>query len=136
MNEVVKFLEENPVQYLATTGLDGRPKCRPFMFCFQQDGRLWFCTNHTKEVYKQLQNNPYTEITVSSPAYAWLRLSGKAVFENNPAVKEGCMANPIVKSQYQTADNPIFEVFYLAQAQAVLADFSGNPPRVFDLSNP
>ena len=41
------------------------------------------------------------------------------------------MANPIVKSQYQTADNPIFEVFYLADAEAVIADFSGNPPRTY-----
>ena len=36
MNEVVKFLEENPVQYLATIGRDGKAKCRPFMFCFEQ----------------------------------------------------------------------------------------------------
>ena len=32
MNEVVKFLKENPVQYLATVGRDGKAKCRPFMF--------------------------------------------------------------------------------------------------------
>ena len=31
MNEVVKFLQENPVQYLATVGRDGKAKCRPFM---------------------------------------------------------------------------------------------------------
>ena len=31
------------------------------------------------------------------------------------------MNNPIVKGQYQTADNPIFEVFYLADAHAVIA---------------
>ena len=28
MNEVVKFLQENPVQYLATVGRDGRAKCQ------------------------------------------------------------------------------------------------------------
>ena len=32
MNDVVKFLQENPVQYLATVGRDGKAKCRPFMF--------------------------------------------------------------------------------------------------------
>lgn len=133
MNEVVKFLSENPVQYLATVGLDGRPKCRPFMFCFEREGRLWFCTNHTKQVYHELQASPWVEVTTSSPDYAWLRLSGRAVFENDMAVKEGCMANPIVKGQYQSADNPIFEVFYLAEAQAVIADFSGQPPKSFQL---
>ena len=133
MNEVVKFLQENPVQYLATVGRDGKAKCRPFMFCFEQEGKLWFCTNSTKEVYKDLQQNPWVQISVSSPSYAWIRLDGRAVFESNRAVKEGCMANPIVKSQYQTADNPIFEVFYLADAHAVIADFSGNPPQEFKL---
>ena len=119
MNEVVKFLEENPVQYLATIGRDGKAKCRPFMFCFEQGGKLWFCTNSTKDVYKDIQINPYIEISVSSPSYAWIRLNGKAIFENNMDVKEGCMNNPIVKGQYQTADNPIFEVFYLEDAYAV-----------------
>lgn len=131
MNEVVKFLEENPVQYLATIGRDGKAKCRPFMFCFEQGGKLWFCTNSTKDVYKDIKINPYIEISVSSPSYAWIRLNGKAIFENNMDVKEGCMNNPIVKGQYQTADNPIFEVFYLEDAYAVKADFSGNPPKEY-----
>ena len=81
MNEVVKFLEENPVQYLATIGRDGKAKCRPFMFCFEQGGKLWFCTNSTKDVYKDIKINPYIEISVSSPSYAWIRLNGKAIFE-------------------------------------------------------
>ena len=42
MNEVVKFLQENPVQYLATVGRDGKAKCRPFMFAGEKDGKLWF----------------------------------------------------------------------------------------------
>jgi uncharacterized pyridoxamine 5'-phosphate oxidase family protein len=86
-----------------------------------------------KEVYKDLQQNPYVQISVSSPSYAWIRLDGKAVFEENHSVKEGCMANPIVKGQYQTADNPIFVVFYLEGAHAVIADFSGNPPQEYNL---
>ena len=37
MQKVVEFLQKNPVQYLATVGRDGKAKCRPFMFCFEQD---------------------------------------------------------------------------------------------------
>lgn len=55
MNEVVTFLQENPVQYLATVGRDGKAKCRPFMFSGELDGNLWFCTNSTKDVYKDMQ---------------------------------------------------------------------------------
>ena len=43
------------------------------------------------------------------------------------------MSNPIVKGQYNSADNPIFEVFYLKDAHAVIADFSGNPPKEYNL---
>lgn len=133
MKEVVEFLQANPIQYLATVGRDGKAKCRPFMFCFEKDNRLWFCTNHTKDVYKDIQANPEIEFCVSSPEYAWIRLNGKAVFENNMEVKEGCMLNPIVKGQYESATNPIFEVFYLEDAKAVIADFSGNPPEEYSL---
>ena len=131
MNKVVEFLQANPVQYLATVGRDGKAKCRPFMFGFEHEGKLWFCTNSQKEVYKDILEHPYIEVSVSSPEYAWLRLNGKVVFENNMTVKEGFMNNPIVKGQYQTADNPVFEVFYLEDPHGVIADFSGNPPYEF-----
>lgn len=131
MKKVVEFLQENPVQYLATVGRDGKAKCRPFMFLFEQEGKLWFCTNSTKDVYKDMQANPEIEVTVSSPSYAWIRLHGTATFENNMAVKEGAMNNPIVKGQYGEATNPIFEVFYIKDAHGAIADFSGNPPYEF-----
>ena len=60
LNKVVEFLNANPVQYLATVGRDGKAKCRPFMFAGELDGKLWFCTNNQKDVYKDLQANPYT----------------------------------------------------------------------------
>lgn len=131
MKKVVEFLHANPVQYLATVGRDRKAKCRPFMFVGEQEGKLWFCTNNQKDVYKDMMENPEIEISVSSPEYAWIRLAGKAVFENNMAAKELCMQNPIVKGQYQTADNPIFEVFYLENPHGAIADFSGNPPYQF-----
>ena len=71
------------------------------------------------------------QISVSSPTYQWIRLSGKAVFVDDKAIKEAALENPIVKGNYQTADNPAFEVFYLEDAHGVIADFSGNPPYEF-----
>ena len=72
MNKVVEFLNANPVQYLATVGRDGKAKCRPFMFSGEMDGKLWFCTNNTKDVYKDMRENPEIEISVSSPEYGAL----------------------------------------------------------------
>lgn len=38
---------------------------------------------------------------------------------------------PFMFAGEQTADNPIFEVFYLENAHGLIADFSGNPPYEF-----
>jgi uncharacterized pyridoxamine 5'-phosphate oxidase family protein len=129
MDQVIKFLKENPVQYFATIGLDSKPKVRPFQFMIEKDGKLYFCTNNHKDVFAQVKNNPYVEVCTSSPKFAWIRLSGKAVFSNDMEIKKSVIENsPLVKSIYKTAENPIFEIFYLEDAKAAIADFSGNPP--------
>ena len=55
-------------QYLATAGRDGKAKCRPFMFSGELDGKLWFCTTNTKDVYKDMKANPNIEVSDSSPS--------------------------------------------------------------------
>ena len=74
MQRVVEFLQANPVQYLATVGRDGKAKCRPFMFCLEKDGKLWFCTNNQKDVYKDMQENPEIEVSIADAAFAWMRM--------------------------------------------------------------
>lgn len=133
MEDVIAFLTANPVQYLATCGRDGKAKCRPFMFAGAYDGKLWFDTGKQKDVYRDLQENPYVQFSVASPEYAWIRLDGKAVFSDDLGAKELALSNPIVKGQYGDASNPDFAVFYLEGAHAVIADFSGNPPREYSL---
>lgn len=125
MQEIVEFFTANPVQYLATVGADGKAKCRPFMFLMERGGKLWFGTNNQKTVFAEMQENPYVEVCTSAPDFQWIRLGGKAVFEDNRAVKEACMNIPLLKDQYQTADNPIFEVFYLTDGEATIADMTG-----------
>ena len=134
MNEVVKFLQENPVQYFATIGLDGKPKVRPFQFMIEEDGKLYFCTNSKKDVYAQIKKIPFVEVSIASHTFSWIRLSGEVVFSQDMKVKQKIIANSeLVKSLYQSAENPIFEIFYLANAKAVIADFSGNPPKEYSL---
>lgn len=133
MEEVVKFLQDNPVQYLATCGRDGKAKCRPFMFLFEQDGKLWFSTGNFKDVYKDMQENPNVEVCVASPDFAWIRLNGTVSFTDDLALKAKAVENPIVKGNYETADNPQLALFCLENAHATIADFSGEPPREYSL---
>ncbi len=134
MEEILRFLADNPVQYLATAGLDGKPKVRPFQFMLEQGGKLYFCTGSHKEVYRELRQNPYVELCVSNPGNAWLRLSGKAVFTADPGIKNAMIEHsPLVKSIYQDGSNPVFEAFFLEKAKAAISDFSGNPPKEYVL---
>lgn len=129
MQSVVKFLNEHPNGCLATVE-EGKPKARPFGFMLEEGGKLYFCTAKTKEVYQQIKANPYVEFTSTSPEFAWIRLSGQVAFSNDLKIKEKIIENnELVKSIYQTADNPIFEIFYIERGKAVIADFSGQPPK-------
>jgi uncharacterized pyridoxamine 5'-phosphate oxidase family protein len=134
LNAVHSFLVKSQVQYLATIGLDDRPKVRPFQFMLEEGGRLYFCTSNQKPVFQEMQKHPYVEFCASGDSFSWLRLRGKVVFSNDPVLKARIHdASPIVKSIYKTPDNPIFEIFYLDGAAATIADFSGNPPQTFKL---
>jgi uncharacterized pyridoxamine 5'-phosphate oxidase family protein len=134
VNGVTLFLIKSQVQYLATIGLDDRPKVRPFQFMLEEGGRLYFCTSNQKPVFKELQKHPYVEFCASGENFSWLRLNGKVVFSKDFGLKARMQdASPIVKSIYKTPDNPTFEIFYLDGAAATIADFSGNPPQTFRL---
>lgn len=134
MSIVTEFLAKSRNQFLATVGLDGKPRVRPFQFMLEAGGRLYFCTSNQKDVFKQLQKTPYVELCASGEDFSWMRLSGRVVFSGDLELKKRIQdANPIVKSIYKTPENPAFEIFFLAEATATFADFSGAPPRTVTL---
>ena len=57
MSDVIEFLKENSLIYLATSGLDGNAKVRPILFYFEEDGKPYFCTANTKPMFKELDAN-------------------------------------------------------------------------------
>jgi len=134
VNTVTDFLSKSQVQYLATIGLDDKPKVRPFQFMREEGGRLYFCTSNEKPVFKEMQKHPYVEFCASGANFSWLRLNGRVIFSKDLGLKMRIQeASPIVKSIYKTPENPVFEVFYLDEAAAIIADLSGNPPQTFTL---
>ena len=129
MKEAIKFLQENSTGCLGTVD-NGKPKVRPFQFMFEEEGKFVFCTSNAKDVFKQLQVNPYVEFSSTSPQFAWVRLSGEVKFSSDAHLKAKVIeSNGLVKSIYNTAENPTFEVFYIEHGTVTLADFSGQPPR-------
>lgn len=133
MQKVFDFLDGSELQYFATVGEDGRPKVRPFRLMFREGTELYFCTGAGKLVYRELRLNPYAELCAASQTQ-WLRIS-RVVWVDGAAFKRRCIeANALVKRIYGDENNPALRVFRLADATAVLADFSGNPPNIVKLN--
>lgn len=129
MKEIVNFLKESGIGFLATVN-NGKPYVRPFQFMLEEGSKLYFCTNNTKEVFKQLKANPSIEFSSVINNFSWIRLRGEAVFSDDLAIKAKILDNnEQIKSIYQRPDNPIFEIFYIARGTAVIADFSSQPPK-------
>jgi uncharacterized pyridoxamine 5'-phosphate oxidase family protein len=131
MKEVIKLLAENPMGFLATVE-NGEPRVRPWGFLFEENGKFYFCTNNTKDVYEQLQAKPFAEFSTKTSNFVWVRLRGKITFTEDMKIKEKILAgNDLVKSIYKKADNPIFKAFYIEHGSASIGDFSGQPPKRF-----
>jgi len=136
MNDAVKFLSENTTGILATIGIDGKPKVRPFTFFFEKEGKLWFETSNDKSVYKELITSPNLEFCVLGKKMSWIRLSGEAVFIDD---REDIKVAMFKKAKnltflYQNPQNPVFEIFHLKNAKAVLHQY-GSEPREFVFSS-
>lgn len=124
MNEVLKFLTDNPIFYLAT--VDGTiPKVRPFGFVMNYEDKLHFCTSNQKDVYKQLKANPQFELSITSQTHEWLRLKGKAVFNTNKQSKQAALDSAPFLNTIYSVDDSIFELFYIEDAEAIFYNMKG-----------
>ncbi len=120
LRDVANYLDNVGIQFLATIGLDGKPKVRPMQYMVMEDGKLWFCTNSEKEVYAELQANPFVELCgcklekdeIQTP---WIRFSAEVVFEERQDIRDAIIEkSAIVNTLYKNMrDNPIFKVFFL-----------------------
>ena len=132
MNEVLEFLTTTPTFYLAT--IDGdQARVRPFGAVMKYEDKLYFATNNTKSVFKQLVANPKVEISTTSTKGEWIRLSGNAVVDSSREAKAAMLeAAPMLKSMYSLNDS-VCEVFYLTDAVAVFNSFSNPTPKTIQL---
>ena len=129
VKEISVILSEAPMCFIATA-CNNEPHVRAFQYQFEQDGKLWFCTARSKDVFKQLEMNPAVEICAVNPSMTWVRITGKVSFEDSHAIKERILSEqPMIKGIYGTADNPDFTTFCIEHGEYAIADFSGNPPR-------
>ncbi len=128
MIDYTKIVKENPNGVLATSA-QGKAKTRVFQYLFTVDEKIYFCTSNQKPVYSQIKENPYVSFCTYDKNFSpVLSVNGKAVFVNDRALKGRALEeNPGIKGIYESADNPVFELFYIDAEEIETFSFAQGP---------
>ncbi len=126
MSAVLDYLKDCGVFYLAT--IDGtQPRVRPFGAVCEFEGKLYFITAKTKNVYKQLLANPKAEFSAMKGKDSWIRLSGEVKMDDRREARTAMLeAVPMLKNMYN-ADDGVMTVFYLENMKATVYSFTEEP---------
>lgn len=126
MQEVLKFLQDCKTFYLATVDGD-QPHVRPLGVAFEYEGKLAFTTNNTKDMYKQMKQNPKVELCACTADGKYVRVTGKIGLDrsSDAARTRALEVAPFLSNMYKV-DDGIFEIFTLEGGSATFADLQGN----------
>jgi uncharacterized pyridoxamine 5'-phosphate oxidase family protein len=97
-----------------------------------RNGALYFCTNKTKDVYRQLSHNPEIEISDMGQDMTWMRIRGTIAFDETREAKVQAFdesAN-LLKIYPKGADDETFVTFYFTEARATLYSFNEAPKNI------
>ncbi|MDR2855602.1 MAG: pyridoxamine 5'-phosphate oxidase family protein [Methanomicrobiales archaeon] len=128
MIDYATILKENPNGVLATQ--DGqRVRTRVFQYQFADGNKVYFCTSSEKSVYNQLKTNPHISFCTYPQNFdPVLSVDGKAIFSDDITLKSRVLEeNPMIKEIYETADNPIFKIFYIEAEEIRTFSFAEGP---------
>lgn len=121
IQDCIRFTNENPVCYLATTEGD-QPRVRALGFWFADETGFYFQTASMKEIPGQLEKNPKTEACFykhEGSLGTMLRIAGKAEFINERAMKERVLEErSFLKSFGLTPDSPELIIFRISHGEA------------------
>ena len=131
MTTAFEYLKANPIFHIAT--IDGtKARVRPFGCSMKRNGSLYFCTNKTKDVYRQLLQNHEIEISDMGHDMTWLRIRGRITFDETRDAKVQAFEESanLLKIYPKGADDETFVTFYFTEAVATLFSFSEAPKSI------
>lgn len=125
MDELMLFLKDNPVFYLAT--VDGYlPRVRPLGFAMWYNGHLCLAIGKHKAAYKQLLDNTNLEICTANERGEWLRVQGTANFDNTPEAQAAAKKQmPQLADLYNEETGLKLGIVYLDHISAKMFSMSG-----------
>lgn len=127
MNETFDFLKNRTqVNFVAT--IDGdKPSNRPFGDPVLFDNKIYVITNKTKKVSKQIEANNHVCI-VAYDNVDWIRVNCELIDDSNNIEAKKAMMKEFdwLEEAGYTLDNPNFQILYMKNADATIADEDGN----------
>ena len=128
---IVEFLKDSGMYYIATVDSDNQPHVRIFTSRVVVDGKVYIQTNKTKEVFKQIIDNPKVELCGFSKG-RWMRVTGELVHEDTEEARRKVLdAQPELRTAYHYDENDgVCAVFYFDHANAVIYSFTDEPETI------
>lgn len=127
MDAWIELLKSNNIGILATS-VNNTPHARPHHIHHIQDKTFYFTTANTKESYAQLLENPQVEFVAIVNGYSVIRISGRVSFGGEKEKQLVLDNSELVRRGYKTADNPVYEVFYLEHGEISFLDMASGKP--------
>lgn len=126
MSKTFDFLKECGTFFVLTINGD-TPAGRPFGAIMEYDGKLYFSTANTKEVYKQLVSNPAIQLIALKPGTRdWVRISGKAIECTDLLIKQRMLDEcPVLTKRFTSADCDYFALFEVSDIISYLNTNNG-----------
>ena len=104
-SEIFELISKNPVFHLAT--MDGdQPRVRGMLLFRADENGIIFHTASTKDVYRQIMENPKAEMCFSC-GEVQIRVTGELKLNEDPALREEIFAHPTRKFLQSWKDNGI-----------------------------
>lgn len=115
LQEIMRFLESNRIQIFSTS-VDNVPHSRPIGSAMLCNGRIWYCMNNDKPMFRELCDNARVCICACASDFSWIRIYARVVFSDDKLIKNMYMQRP--NSSFKSVDDARFSVFYLSEIRA------------------
>ena len=125
MKNIVEAIKKTGVFFIATVD-EGQPRVRPFGSVTEYNGKIYICTNNTKDVFKQIEKNNKIEICGMVGEGEWIRVTAEAIRDADLDAKKAILEDPTGPSYLYKYDDPIFEVFYLENPKCIKYSFTSD----------
>ncbi|MGI5888081.1 MAG: pyridoxamine 5'-phosphate oxidase family protein [Oscillospiraceae bacterium] len=118
IKKILDFVHKNPVLYFASVDRDS-PRVRPFGSIIELEDKIYMGMGDFKESYRQVRANPNIEFCTCAGDGTFLRVRGKAVFDDRQEVWEAFLKNePELAQLYTREIGNRMATFYISEGYA------------------